>query len=117
MYNKMHQMQINFNDHKLRKLCENNREAVRKLGADSAKKLQSRLSDIEAAVNVLDLPPLGKPHPLIGDRQGQFSIGLAGGKRLVFEPDHSPIPRKEDGGIDWAQVTALTITFIGDYHD
>ena len=110
-------MLIKYRDRKLRKLCESNREAVRRLGANSAKKLQSRLADVEAAANVKDLPPLGNPHPLVGNRQGQFSVSLAGGKRLVFKPDHDPAPIKQDGGIDWSRVTAVTIVFIGDYHD
>ena len=45
-------MLIKYRDRKLRKLCESNREAVRRLGANSAKKLQSRLADVEAAANV-----------------------------------------------------------------
>ena len=110
-------MQINYYDRKLHKLCENNREAVRRLGPDSAKKLQSRLSDIGAAACVQDLPPVGNPHPLVRDRQGQFSIGLAGGKRLVFVPNHNPVPKKDDGSINWTLVTSVTIVFIGDYHD
>lgn len=110
-------MRIDYKDSKLRDLCENNRKATRKLGADSARKLQPRLSDIEAAANVAELPPTGNPHPLVSDRKGQFSIHLAGGHRLVFEPNHGPIPRKEDGGIKWAQVTAVTIIYVGDYHD
>lgn len=110
-------MQITYYNRKLRKLCGDNREAVRSLGQNSAKKLQSRLSDIEAALNVQDLPPVGNPHPLVGDRQGQFSIGLAAGKRLVFIPNHNLVPKKDDGGINWALVTSVTIVFIGDYHD
>lgn len=110
-------MQINYYDPKLRKLCENNREAVRRLGANLAKKLQSRLSDIEAAPDVQGLPPVGNPHPLVRDRQGQFSIRLADGKRLVFIPNHNPVPKKDDGGINWTLVTSVTIVFIGDYHD
>ena len=110
-------MLIKYRDRKLRKLCESNREAFRRLGANSAKKLQSRLADVEAAANVKNLPPLGNPHPLVGNRQGQFSVSLAGGKRLVFQPDHDPAPIKQDGGIDWSRVTAVTIVFIGDYHD
>ena len=110
-------MQIGYSDRKLRKLCENKREAVRSLGPNSAKKLQSRLSDIEAAPNVQDLPPVGNPHPLVGGRQGQFSVGLAGGKRLVFKPNHNPVPKKDEGGINWKLVTSVTIVFIGDYHD
>lgn len=110
-------MEITCNNRKLRKICADNREAVRSLGQNSAKKLQARLSDIEAALNVQNLPPVGNPHPLVGDRQGEFSIGLAGGKRLVFKPNHDPIPKKDDGGINWALVTSVTIVFIGDYHD
>ena len=110
-------MKITYRDKKLRKLCKNSREAMRKLGADSARKLQSRHSDMEAAASVEELPPLGNPHPLSGDRKGQFSIGLAGGVRLVFEPDHNPVPRRVDLGVDWRRVTEVRIVFIGDYHD
>ena len=110
-------MQINYQTRKLCKLCENSQHAVKKLGVDSAHKLRSRISDIEAASNVRDLPPLGDPHPLVGDRRGQFAIKLADGARLVFCPDHNPVPTNDGGGIDWTQVTAVTIVFIGDYHD
>lgn len=109
-------MQIDYKDSKLQALCEKSREANRKLGADCAKKLQSRLSDIDAASHVEELIA-GRPHPLKGDMKGQFAIDLAGGKRLVFEPNHNPIPKKEDNSINWAQVTSVTIIYIGDYHD
>lgn len=36
--------------------------------------------------------------------------------RLIFIPDHDPVPRKDDGGIDLAQVTKITILEITDYH-
>jgi hypothetical protein len=55
--------------------------------------------------------------PLIGDRVGQFSLRLDGGRRLVFVGDHVPTPRKSDGGIDWSLVTDVRIVEIGDYHD
>ena len=110
-------MRLDYKDTKLRKLCENSREASRKLGANSAKKLISRLEDIVAASSIEGLPPVGDPHPLHHDREGQFSIGLAGGNRLVFEPTDQPAPVRESGGIHWGQVTAVTIIFIGDYHD
>jgi toxin HigB-1 len=59
----------------------------------------------------------GRPHPLKGDRAGQFALDLDGGKRLVFEPANEPIPYKQDGSIDGAIVTHICIVFIGDYHD
>lgn len=109
-------MEIRFKEKKLRDLCEQHRLAERRLGAACARKLRSRLADLEAATRVSDLVA-GNPHPLHGDRQGQFALDLAGGWRLVFKPDHEPVPERPDGGIDWSRVTVVSIEFIGDYHD
>ncbi|WP_242482682.1 hypothetical protein [Thiocystis violacea] len=59
----------------------------------------------------------GHPHPLTGNRVGQFALRIDGLFRLVFEPAHEPIPRRDDGTVEWAEVTAVRIVFIGDYHD
>ena len=109
-------MEITFTDEKLRQLCERPQLARKKLGAPCARKLQTRLADIDAASSVKELIA-GRPHPLQGDRDGQFAVDLAGGKRLVFKPGNKPVPRREDGGIDWAKVTQVCICFVGDYHD
>lgn len=109
-------MEFNFSDNKLRKLCTTYRLAQQALGELSAKKLSLRLQQIEAHDNVLQLE-LGNPHPLSGNRLGEFSLTLHGGCRLVFKPDHEPVPCHENGSIDWAMVTSVIIVFIGDYHD
>ena len=109
-------MKITFRDRKLRRLCEDHRFAQKKLGADCARKLRTRLADLEAASRVSELVA-GKPHPLTHDRAGQFALELSGGWRLVFSPDHDPCPTTADGGIDWSWVTIVCIEFIGDYHD
>lgn len=109
-------MKINFKDKKLREICEKQAAAEKKLGAACARKLRSRLGDLDAAERVTDLVA-GNPHPLKGNRQGQFALDLAGGWRLVFAPDHDPSPTRQDGGIDWSQVTIVCIEYIGDYHD
>jgi proteic killer suppression protein len=109
-------MQIDFLDSKLRKLCENSREAEKKLGSNCAKKLHSRLSDLEAVAHVRELNA-GRPHPLEGDRLGEFALDLADGKRLVFKPDHESVPQDTNDNIDWSQVTEIKIIYIGDYHD
>ena len=90
--------------------------ATRKLGAASAKKLQRRLSELFAVNVVADLVA-GRPHPLEGDRMGQFSVDLQGACRLVFKPTRQPLPAKPDGSIDWAQVDEITIIEAVDYHD
>lgn len=109
-------MEITFKDKKIRELCEKQATAEKKLGADCARRLRTRLSELEAAIQVTDLVA-GNPHPLKGDRAGQFALDLAGGWRLVFAPDHTPCPTRPDGGIDWSQITIVRIEYIGDYHD
>ena len=109
-------MEINILDDDIRALCAQQRLAVRKLGAPCARKLRSRLADLLAAAHVRELVA-GRPHPLTGDRLGQFAVDLHGGVRLVLEPAHNPVPSLADGGIDWEQVTQITIVYIGDYHD
>lgn len=37
--------------------------------------------------------------------------------RLVLEPANDPLPRKEDGGLDLARITAVEIVEVIDYHD
>ncbi|MEA3394932.1 MAG: killer suppression protein HigA [Pseudomonadota bacterium] len=109
-------MEIKFKDKKLRELCEKKAAAVKTLGDIGARKLQSRLADMAAASRVSDLVA-GNPHPLKGDRIGQFALDLAGGWRLVFAPANDPIPRRDDASIDWSAVTIVSIEYIGDYHD
>ena len=35
---------------------------------------------------------------------------------MILEPDHDPIPRKDDGGMDCDQITAIKILELTDYH-
>jgi len=109
-------MEINFKHKKLKDLCEQAQLAQRNLGSKMARKLQARLADLLAAPSVAELPQADRPHPLKGDRAGEFALDLVHPKRLVFEPDHNPVPRKDDGGIDWSRVTRVCIIWIGDYH-
>lgn len=109
-------MELRFKDKKLQSLCQKQVEARKRLGEPCARKLWSRLADMAAAATVSDLP-VGHPHPLKGDRLGQFALDLHGGWRLVFSPANNPIPRRADDAIDWSAVTIVCIEYIGDYHD
>lgn len=109
-------MEVRYKDKKIRDLCEKQAVAEKKLGAASARKLKVRLVALEAAAKVTDLVA-GNPHPLKGDRLGEFALDLAGGWRLVFAPAHDPCPTRPDGSIEWSQVTIVSIEYIGDYHD
>jgi proteic killer suppression protein len=72
-----------------------------------------------AAANHLGQVPQTKPirrHQLSGARRGQFAVDLLHPHRLVFRPDHNPMPKNPDGGIDVNAVTAIEIIEIIDYH-
>ena len=108
-------MKITFKNKHLKDICESNKKACRELGKECAKKLMRRLADMNAASVVKELVA-GSPHALKGDRQGQYSLRLQGGNRLVFEPNHINVPLTKDGSIDWWKVSKVRVIFIGDYH-
>jgi len=79
--------------------------------------LKRRLATLGAAPTMRDLDGApGKFHPLSANRSGQFALHLWGQFRLIFVPDHDPIPTTDDGGIDQAHVTRISITEVVDYH-
>jgi toxin HigB-1 len=107
---------ISFVDPEVEAICRQPKKAVAHIGALSAKKLSLRLSELFASDNVSELVA-GRPHVLSGNRKGQMALDLHGGLRVVFKPTKLPPPQRKDGAIDWGRVTAVTIIFIGDYHD
>jgi toxin HigB-1 len=109
-------VKIEFANKGLTTLCSVEREQNKRLGRAGARKLRARLADLMAAPCVSELVA-GHPHPLTGDRIGQFALDLDGGRRLVFEPAGDPAPRRDDGSVAWEQVAAVLIVYIGDYHD
>jgi proteic killer suppression protein len=77
-----------------------------------------RLTELSAAATLAEmgfLPP-ARCHPLTGDRDGQFAVDAGPLMRVIFEPAHDPIPRRPDGGIDLANITAIVILEVIDYH-
>ena len=106
-------MKIHFKSSSLRKICEDSREAGRKLGFACARSLRSRIADIQASSCVGELTA-GRPHPLKGKRKGQMAIRLNKRTRLVFS-----VYRKSnfDLEIDWSKVDEIEIAEIVDYHD
>ncbi len=111
-------MDILFGSNKLRKTCTSGAEAVKVYGPQCAKQLRTRLDDMAAAptMDVLRTLPQVRCHELTGDRKGQLAVDLKHPYRLVFRPANNPVPLKPDGGLDWSQVTAITILEVVDYH-
>lgn len=111
-------MDIAFTNHLLHKCANDHRYAHRKLGPQRAKKYLLRLQQLRAAACLADLRnvPQASFHELTGDRKGEIACNVDHPYRLILVPVHDPIPRKEDGGLDWDKVTAVTVTEITDYH-
>lgn len=111
-------MRIVFKSRKLEKLANSDRDAQKALGKQGARKLRLRLDELDAALTLNDMRalPAARCHELKGDLKGSLAVDLHGGWRVVFEPDHDPVPSKEDGGLDWASVDAIVVTNIADYH-
>lgn len=83
-----------------------------------AKAIMRRMGVLRAARNLSQVPTSrpDRRHQLTEDRDEQYAVDLVQPKRLVFEVNHDPIPRKPDGGIDVDKVTAVTIVEVVDYH-
>ena len=111
-------MEIIFASSKLERECNQNKLLIRRYGPERAKLVHRRLDEIRAAdsLEVLARLPQVRCHELKADRAGQISVDLKHPYRLLFEPAHQPIPRKPDGGLDWAKITAIRILGVEDTH-
>ena len=112
-------MRISFKNTKLEKLANFDKEALKKLGKQSARKLRTRMDDLDTALTLEDMRflPAARCHELKGKLQDSLAVDLHDGLRIIFTPDHDPVPSKEDGGMDWTQINAIVITDITNYHD
>ena len=111
-------MEVRFKKSKMAKACSSDAEARKKWGDPMARRLQQRLMELVAADTLADishLPP-ARYHEEIGDRAGQISVDLVHPFRLIFEPDHDPVPRKPDGGLDRGSVTRVLVLEVCDPH-
>ena len=115
-------MDISFTNTKLEKELNEGKRLEKVHGSLRAKKIRIRLAELRAAASLYDFwPPKSGPgrcHELAqGERKGQLSVDLDHPYRLIFVPHHEPVLYKPDGGLDWKQVTAITILGIEDTHE
>ena len=111
-------MLIFFNDRKLERAFASPKELTRAYGAEQAKCLVLRISQIREARCLADLRtiPSLRAHELTADRRGQISLTLRQPYRLIILAAHHPAPKKPDGGLDWDQVTEVVIVEVVNYH-
>lgn len=110
-------MVINFNTRKLEKELTDSKQLLKRYG-QLAKKINQRMAELRAAdtLAVMATLPQARCHELQGGRKGQFAVDISVNYRLIFKPDHDPVPTKDDGGIDWNSITIISIEEIDDYH-
>ena len=111
-------MKISYGSRQLEKTLNREKAMVKAYGKANAEVIKRRLLFLDAAPTLADVPhtPPTRRHELAGRRKGQFSVDLKHPFRLLFVPDHDPVPAKEDGGIDLARVTAIEIIGVEDTH-
>ena len=111
-------MDISFRTRKLEKVFSSEEALKKRYGPPMVGKIMMRLAFLKNAETLSKVPtrPPNRRHQLTGDRDEQYAVDLVQPYRLVFEPNHDPLPRGEDGGIDLERVTAITVIEVIDYH-
>lgn len=111
-------MEVSFDTKRLARILNSEKEIIREFGLKLGKSIMRRLAVLEAANCLEDVPitPPFRRHELKHNRKGQFAVDLEQPYRLIFEPNHNPVPVKEDGGLDLKKITAITILEVEDYH-
>jgi len=103
----------------MKKICNSGAKLKKEFGEVCAKKIQLRLDEIEASNNMMILKSVHpRLHPLKGERgkRLQHGLDLKQPYRLIIEPDHDPVPLKEDSGIDYEKITVIQVIEVEDYH-
>lgn len=109
-------MEVLFEDAGLQKIAEDESRLKKKYGPQQTKVIQARLAVLRAASNVEELKQLpGRWHSLSSNWAGHWSGDLKHPERLIISATPPP-PLNEDGGVDWAKVTSVTVVGIENTH-
>ncbi len=111
-------MHITFSTRKLEKTFNTEKALIRSYGDRMKNVIVNRMVVLKVASNLALVPttPPERMHQLTGILNEQFAVDLIHPFRLVFKPNHEPLPRKDDDGIDRQHVEAITILDVIDYH-
>lgn len=110
-------MKISYKSNKLEKQLTDPKKMNKEFGV-MAKKVNQRMKDLAGVETLADMRniPASRCHELSEDKKGLLAVDVSGNYRLLFEPDHTPLPEKDDGGLDWLQVSKIKIIAVEDYH-
>lgn len=107
-------MKVEYKTKKLKKQCENPKEAQKQYGKNIGTKLTQRVGELLAATSLLDIQriPSARLHRLKGTRSEEYAIDLAHPFRLIIKPI------TEDDGelIELEMIDIVRIEEVTDYH-
>lgn len=111
-------MEILYPDQPSHDLFTQEKKLKKTYGAIMAKKIQSRIKQLENAANLGQLRQVsGRWHEISEIRPDRVSADLEHPMRLIIRPT-PPIPRRADGlSLDWDAVVSVEIVWVGDTHD
>ena len=111
-------MYIYFKKRKLEKAFNSRKLLQRLFGKVCADIIEQRYFELNSAETLEHVFLLGTTgvHQLDGDRKGEFAVDAKQPFRIIFIPNHDPVPLKEDGGFDLSRINEITIIKVEDYH-
>lgn len=111
-------MYIYFKKRKLEKAFNSRKLLQRLFGKACADIIEQRYFELNSAETLEHVFLLGTTgvHKLKGNRKEQFAVYTKHPFRIIFVPNHDPIPLKEDGGFDLSKINEITIIEVEDYH-
>ena len=110
-------MEIEYKTNKLEKSLASPRDILANYGI-RAKLVKQRMDEFKAAVTLHDilLLPKANLHQLTQKYTGCLAVDISANYRIIIEPNHNPVPLKDDNGLDYKSVTKIKILEIVDYH-
>jgi plasmid maintenance system killer protein len=112
-------MLLSFKSKKFEKECNDLKLLTRAWGAEQAKLIARRLTELAVADNLATLRtlPQARAHELKGNREEQISLDVKHPYRLIIIHDYDEPPRRKDGGLEWQKITKIKILEVTDTHE
>lgn len=104
-------LEISYADKKIRNICDSEAVALRRLPPNVVKALMHRLTDLNSASNIMDVP-LGNPREISGDPPGEYRLDLVDGYFLMFCAVDLNLPINDKNKVDWTKVGRLKLLRI-----